>query len=933
MSVSNRSVFFLVMLFFMGSANMLVAETPKLIDSLQRQVSASTGQQKLVLYGALIKNLRNVNPELGIEVSRNAIKLADSLKDMRGKALILNEQGVCFRKLNIFEEALKLHFEALKIFDQLNDSMGTAYSFANIGMVYYFFKDYENALDYHYRSLLIKKYLKDEAQIAYSQNSIGMVLVELGDYARALDYYLSAMAIQKRMNSQFELANVYANIGKVFVKLDRFDDGADYFDKARTIYNTEGAEYGHALVLNEMADLFLKKNQPAKALDMLKESELLAKKMGNLGILMYNYNLQQVIYARLKDFEKAHQYSLFLIAAKDSVFSQQRSKEMSEIRVRYETNRIDSENEILRLKVNEQSLRLRSVVMITIGSMLGLIVFFLILRFIKNRKTNLQLAKLNEQLEERVVERTTTLREEIANKERILFSLLQSEEKFRAISEASPMGIAVSNQDGLCVFTNNKLSKVSSISGNEFLQGTWLKSIYVDDRKQVETVWQDAHNKRLDAFEVVFRVRTAKNELRWIHLRAAAMVIDHRFVGMVSMMEDITERKVFENELIKAKNKAEESDKLKSAFLANMSHEIRTPMNAILGFSDLLSSSEYEADEKDEFLDMIKSSGRLLLNLINDIIDISKIEAGELKIQPVNFSPAMLLNELQLTFRNQLNGAGKSEIKLLVEMPVDFEKNIVFTDKLRLQQVLTNLLSNAVKFTHSGQIVMGVIQVEGFYEFYVKDSGIGIPPSKLEVVFERFRQADESHTRLYGGTGLGLAIVKNLVELLGGRIWADSIEGKGTAFYFTLPSDTVDGQASKSTSPVPKEQKKSVPDLSGKTILIAEDVDTNFQLIKTMLRQTNARLLHAPDGLIAVDMAVSDPHPDIILMDIQMPNMDGVEAMLKIRHQGISVPIIAITAFALQGEGKYYTEVGFDAYLSKPLSNEKLLETVKFFMT
>jgi len=146
-----------------------------------------------------------------------------------------------------------------------------------------------------------------------------------------------------------------------------------------------------------------------------------------------------------------------------------------------------------------------------------------------------------------------------------------------------------------------------------FYREPGLKSIYVDDRKQVETVWQDAHNKRLDAFEVVFRVRTAKNELRWIHLRAAAMVIDHRFVGMVSMMEDITERKVFENELIKAKNKAEESDKLKSAFLANMSHEIRTPMNAILGFSDLLSSSEYEADEKDEFLDMIKSSGRLLL--------------------------------------------------------------------------------------------------------------------------------------------------------------------------------------------------------------------------------------------------------------------------------------------------------------------------------
>jgi CheY-like chemotaxis protein len=255
----------------------------------------------------------------------------------------------------------------------------------------------------------------------------------------------------------------------------------------------------------------------------------------------------------------------------------------------------------------------------------------------------------------------------------------------------------------------------------------------------------------------------------------------------------------------------------------------------------------------------------------------------------------------------------------------------MYTDKLRLQQILTNLLSNAMKFTSQGQIILGVIQFEDNYEFYVKDTGIGIPPGKLEVVFDRFRQADESHTRLYGGTGLGLAIVKNLVTLLGGRIWVDSIEGKGTAFYFTLPVVQPPDQNIAKSEGITYETRVT-PDFSEKTILIAEDIETNFHLIRTMLRNTNAKLLHAQDGLIALDMAASDPMPDMILMDIQMPNMDGVEAMKKIRLQGKPIPIVAITAFALQGEGKYFTEIGFDAYLSKPLSQEKLIETMKIFL-
>lgn len=908
------------------------AETQQIVDSLILRMENAEGREKLMIYAELIKNFRNLNPEKGIEYSRSALRLADSLKDLNARGYILNEQGVCFRKLNIYEEALRLHFDALRIFDQLNDSMGTAFTFANIGMVYYFFRDYQSALDYHYRSLLIKEYLKDEGQIAYSQNSIGMVLVELGDYARALDYYLSAMAIRKRLNNNFELANIYANIGKVFVKLNRYDDAENYFNMAREIYEREQADYGNALVLNEIADLYVRNKQPEKALDYLKKAESLAKKIANLSILLYNYNLQASIYASLKDFDQAYHYAQNSISAKDSLFGEQRSREMTEIRVRYETKRIDSENEILRLKLSEQNLRLRYMVMIFIGVVLILSSIFLVLRFFKNRNINRKLARINEELEDRVAERTSALKEEIHNKEIVVNSLAKSEERFRAISEASPMGIAVSDTKGLCVFTNAKLTHITGISGDQFILGTWLKSVFVDDRRLVEYTWMNGHEKRLEGFEIEFRVRTEKNELRWIHLRSASMMLNHQFVGMVSMIEDISDRKRSEEELIKAKNKAEESDKLKSAFLANMSHEIRTPMNAILGFTDLLASDEYEMAEKTEFLEMIKFSGKLLLNLINDIIDISKIEAGELKIQPISFAPASLMNELQLTFRSQLDSQAKQDVKLIVEYPPEFEKVFLYTDKLRVQQILTNLLSNAIKFTSKGQIIMGAIHFEDNFEFYVKDTGIGIPPSKLEVVFDRFRQADESHTRLYGGTGLGLAIVKNLVSLLGGRIWVDSVEGKGTAFYFTLPVSTPPEYKNTKSDPQKVHEARIVPDFSDKTILIAEDIDTNFQLIRTMLRSTNARLLHAPDGLIALDMASSDPLPDLILMDIQMPHMDGVEAMKKIRLQGRNVPIVAITAFALQGEGKYFTEIGFDAYLSKPLSQEKLIETIKIFL-
>ncbi|PKP48886.1 MAG: hypothetical protein CVT92_15675 [Bacteroidetes bacterium HGW-Bacteroidetes-1] len=894
------------------------ADNPQIIDSLKIMVEKSNGKQKLIAYQQLIKSLRNIDPAKGITYSKPALKLADSLNEPLLKARILNEEGVIYRKLNIPEMALQLHLESLHIFESNNDSIGVAYTLANIGNVYHVFGEYEKALDFHFRSLFLKEYLKDEPQIAYSQNAIGMVLVDLGEYARALDFYISAMAIRKKHDQKLDLANVYANIGKVMVKLLRYEEAMDFLNNALKVYEDTQNIFGESLVLNQMAELYFIQGEYTSALSNLDKAEKIALAQNNISVLHYNYMLQKEIFKNQKRFEEALIFSEKASVYKDSLFTERRNYEMTELQIRYETKRLDAENEILKHKVKEQDFRIKYIKAGAFSILLVITIAFLIWLYLKGKKTTKALENLNLTLEQRVNDRTRELQEQIVVNENAFNSLKQSEERFRAISKTSPFGIAGTDLHGNIVFFNQRLSEGSHIDADSFTSGKWMQYIMHEDRNDVEQLWESAHKFQKDLPDIVFRIRE-KNTIRWMHIKGAPMTDDNGFIGLVIVMENITETKTFEQDLIKAKNKAEESDRLKSAFLANMSHEIRTPMNAILGFSDLLASEDYSEEEKVEFVQMIRSSGMLLLNLINDIIDISKIEAGELKIQKSAFKIAPLMDDLYQTFRQQLDQNGKKDIKLILSHRDEFADAKITSDKLRLQQILTNLLSNAIKFTEKGQIEFGIIKLSNKFEIFVKDSGIGIPESKLEVIFERFRQADDSHTRLYGGTGLGLAITKNLTFLLGGEIWVESVDSKGTAFYLTLPATEFNHN-----------NQEQYPDYSNKTILVAEDVDTNFQLMFTMLRKSNANVIHAKNGMIAVDM-VLESQPDIVLMDIQMPDMDGKEALRQMRKNKYKKPVVAITAFALAGEEKSYLDFGFDSYMSKPLGIEKVYTMLSLF--
>jgi signal transduction histidine kinase/ligand-binding sensor domain-containing protein/CheY-like chemotaxis protein len=382
----------------------------------------------------------------------------------------------------------------------------------------------------------------------------------------------------------------------------------------------------------------------------------------------------------------------------------------------------------------------------------------------------------------------------------------------------------------------------------------------------------------------------------------------------------------------KAQEKAEEADRLKTAFLANMSHEIRTPLNAIIGFSELLKDDGLEEEDKGLYIKHITSSGKSLLNLINDIIDISKIEAGQLSISKEDCRINFILNELYATFQTELNRQGKNNVELILDLAFNTDDFVFHTDPFRLQQVITNLLSNACKFTEEGFIEFGYRpESNDKILFFVKDTGTGIPEDKHKIVFERFRQVADKNSSKRKGTGLGLAISKKLINLLGGEIWLDSQPGEGSTFYFTIPLDT----------PIPQEtieeyvNSKDDSDISfeEKTIMIVEDEESNFVLLSTILKRHNAKILYAKNGRVAVDYIKKNGRAiDLIMMDIQMPEMDGHEATKIIKELKNEIPIIAHTAYTMEMEKEKCIASGCDYYISKPYDVYKMLRIIKRYI-
>lgn len=444
----------------------------------------------------------------------------------------------------------------------------------------------------------------------------------------------------------------------------------------------------------------------------------------------------------------------------------------------------------------------------------------------------------------------------------------------------------------------------------------YFAKIIKEDRARVMQAYRDLAEGRTDKVKEEYRVLGndgRKWKIDWVEAQAAVETKDENGnpLTLVGSSLVITERKKMEEELLSAKDRAEESNRLKSAFLANMSHEIRTPLNAIIGFSNILASAE-EEQEKQEYISIIESNNTLLLQLISDILDLSKIEAGTLEFSYSNVELNDIINEIEsvIRYRTESNG-----VRLIAEKPLP--TCCIHTEKNRLMQVLNNLLNNATKFTSTGSITFGYeLRGKELY-FHVTDTGCGIPADKVDAVFGRFVKLNS----FVQGTGLGLSICQTIIEHMGGHIGVESEEGKGSTFWFTIPYEPARAETKKEEDHQPISVQKDKL-----KILIAEDNESNYRLFQSILRK-DYNLVHAWDGREAVELYKAH-RPQIILMDINMPVMDGYEATQEIRKLSSDVPIIAITAFAYASDEQRVMENGFDGYMAKPINAPQLKQQI-----
>jgi len=504
-------------------------------------------------------------------------------------------------------------------------------------------------------------------------------------------------------------------------------------------------------------------------------------------------------------------------------------------------------------------------------------------------------------------------------------ALEESELRFRVLAESAPVGIFRTDVQGSTTYVNPRWCEISQLSSEEALGNGWLKAVHPDDMHIVAFNWQQTTMASASS-NAEYRFVHPDGSIVWVIGQAVPQSDENgQIMGYIGTITDITEHKIMEAELIASKEKAEESDRLKTAFLHNISHEIRTPLNSIIGFSRLITEPDSTPEECDKYADIINKSSENLLLIITDIIQIATIEAGQVKFHENEIN----VNSVCTQLHNQFSSTAKKQNIALIYSPAftDDDAHII-TDAAKLAQVLSNLIGNALKFTKQGTITFGY-QVKGNnLEFFVKDTGIGIAPEMHEEIFKGFRQVESSATRKFGGSGLGLAISKANIELLNGQIWVESEIGKGAKFCFTIPYKPSRPVKTIKTKNITMEQSKDQlrKDLK---ILITEDEEAVDLYLSVILKNIGRVILHANNGFDAVEICLVNNDIDLILMDIKMPEMNGYEATREIRKFNREVIIIAQTAYALEGDREKAIDAGCNDYISKPINKDLLMDMLR----
>jgi len=731
--------------------------------------------------------------------------------------------------------------------------------------------EFEKATSYLQDILEMAISVNDSLAIVKVKNQIGSLYFSLGKYNRALSKYMDALKMSAQIGNKRTEAATQIYIGNVFYQLKSYDEALIYYEKSLNIFEEVKDSISISYIYNNLGKVYEKQGEFTQSMEFYLKSLKIKQKNKFVSGIAISYNNIAELYELQYDYEKAIDFYMKAL----QILEQEKDNEGI---IETSVNLARTYREISKLD-EAKALLYKVLILINTETSYPILI-----------KVNDELSKVYES-------------------EGDYKKALGFYKKFTAIKDS-----IVNERDNLAIHEMR---------------------ISLDNQNKEEQI------KRLEEEKRVEQKALAKQKMMNIYIFIAfAIALISSFLlyrqyklrqkANVRLLDKNNALKSAEKLLIGAKEKAERADLSKSVFLANMSHDIRSPMNAIIGFSDIVAQSLQADHQAIEYLGYVKQSGNSLLSLIDDIIDIAKIEAGQLKLRKQAFGLNVLMNELFVSFQTIINQKPNNKVEIKLNVPDNSENIGINSDEMRLKQVLTNFLSNAIKFTDEGVIELGYqFLPDDELLFYVKDSGVGISKDQQKLIFQRFGQVEDTYTRNYSGTGLGLAISQSIINLLSGDIWVDSEPGKGANFYFKIPAEIIESQVSE--SPNANLQFKHY-DWQDKQILLVEDDVMSLKLLKSVLNDTSIKIVTAKDGHEVIRL-IEENKIDLVLMDIQLPELNGFEATKQIKKTYNNIPVIAVSAYAMQGEIDKAKTVGCDLFISKPFNINHLLSSINDYLS
>lgn len=961
----------LLLLFFVA------AETTAQSDSLSKlQLSGEDFGNKppesLEDYLFLSKTFLSKTPEKSYTLSLMGIKVAKQHANTNGLALAYKSAGVAAYTLSLQKVAGLYYDSALAVFTQLADTVEMAKVLNNIGVLYVNFGQYVKAVDYYNKALQLNILIDNKESIGKINNNIGALYLHLGSYEQAASYFSNAYELAKSLGDKASMLSIQNNLGLIRLDEGKYAEAGRLFKECVSIAEETGDFGGKGNALQNLGNLYLQQKRADSAFYFLNLTLQLFDELkkpvsrtwyaiGKTHLL--NQNHRQALNAFLKAEEDLQFYpdgEMRILVLKelykswdylgntkeafkvlklyhqvfDSVKDLFDSTAVANLEARFamdqkleevetlKTEKVIQEKILIQQKeTNETNRKLLIItLLILVILFISLVLYFSMYK--KHKKLNTLLTEQNTLLENAKNE---------LDKSQKLYA--EQEERLMLLINAMPDIICFKDGLGRWVIANQADLELFALDNVDYKGKTDIDLIPCSPSNEMafracvvsdEEAWQQRKMIRSD--EII--TDPAGNDRVYDVIKMPLFHADGKRRALIVIGRDITERKQTEIQLTAALQKAEESERLKSAFLSNMSHEIRTPLNAVIGFSELLEAGNLSEEKLSTFVRHIKDNGNALQTLIADILELSRIESGSIQINEETVNLGNLFTSFYEEFLRLAQARGKQNLAIKIQVPTG--EQLFISDKQRIRQVMTNLFDNALKFTGEGSISYGFKVVrnqanEPLIHLYMTDTGIGIPETKKHLLFKRFTKIHEGSGMVYPGAGLGLSIVEQIVKLMNGNINIHSEAGYGTTVNIFLPATfgTPENQR------VLQDDQMTVMDLKGKNVLVVEDVDSNFDLLKIILESLGMNVIRAIEGHRAIQICEETEQLDLVLMDIQLPGMNGYEATRVIKQIRPELPVIAQTAFAMTNEKDACLEAGCDGYIAKPIKSQLLIPVLQ----